>query len=626
MGRLPWACLRVVLICFALISCSLSQNSAELRIDESQIKFHLQSHPLLDFPVINSAGKSIEGSFKLELINTNGVIQSAVSGTFQENPGITNEKLAWPLEPLLEVSPSALGWYRLRYEFTPDVRYGVAPTTGIVQLSRILIGSFQVRMTAAGIAKPGTKFPVRLRVDDPNTGKPFRAVPVEIVFEIGNDDKKAETRTVRTDYNGDASYTFEVPKDTTEDEGSVTATATRIPFSEKAELTFQLWNKGKLTLTTDKPLYQPGQTAHMRMMAFGSDKRALNEGTVVVEIEDENGNEQFHQKLKTSRFGIATADWEIPQKLLLGDYKIVAAIAENDEVDYDSPKAQTKVRVNRYELPTFTVSVDPDRKYYLPGQDASITVRADYLFGKPVQRAKVRLVRQQSREWNFQEQKWTNEESEPIEGRLDNDGKFTAKVNLEDYFSDFDPTEYDHYEDLTFAAYVTDLSTNRTEQRRFRLRLSERPIQLYVIGSGSGVSDRSTLYVTSSYADGTPASVNGTLYLAEPNGAGQFEKKAWDNAHSKLLNFQTNRYGIAKIILPRIADRFLIIPEWQRGYPYSRSVRDSRSALFLLQANDKAGREGRASQSWDVSPVSQYLSVKPHSVSSSRTVDCKDFL
>ena len=33
---------------------------------------------------------------------------------------------------------------------------------------------------------------------------------------------------------------------------------------------------------------------------------------------------------------------------------------------------------------------DPDRKYYLPGEDATVTISADYLFGKPVRNANVR--------------------------------------------------------------------------------------------------------------------------------------------------------------------------------------------------------------------------------------------
>jgi len=43
------------------------------------------------------------------------------------------------------------------------------------------------------------------------------------------------------------------------------------------------------------------------------------------------------------------------------------------------------------------------------------------------------------------------------------------------------------------------LSAKRTEQRRFRIRLSQQPIQVYIIGGGwSPANESSTLYVTQS--------------------------------------------------------------------------------------------------------------------------------
>jgi len=224
----------------------------------------------------------------------------------------------------------------------------------------------------------------------------------------------------------------------------------------------------------------------------------------------------------------------------LGDYQVHATL-KGSEDDYDAPQARATVRVSRYELPTFTVKADPDRKYYLPGEDATITISADYLFGKPVRNANVRLVNQQNRHWDFKEQKWVTEESNPIEGTFDKEGRFEAKVDLQDEFKDFNPEDYSHYEDLedlTFAAYVTDLSTKRTEQRRFRIRLTERPIQLYVTSgdSWSAPDKHPSLYVTSSCADGTPASVSGTLCFAEPNNAGEFEKAPWRPSGRRWLS------------------------------------------------------------------------------------------
>jgi hypothetical protein len=471
---------------------------------------------------------------------------------------------------------------------------------------------FQVRMTAASKAQPGNKFPVRVRVDDPSTGKPLRKTAVELTLELGDDSDNTIKHTVTTDYSGFAVDSFDLPKEIRADEGTVTAEAKRDPYSEEVELSFDLRSKGKLTLTTDKPLYQPGQVAHLRVLAFGPDKRALAGKDLVVTIEDEDGDEQFHATIKTSRFGVASADWDIPQKLRLGNYEVHATLKVSED-DNDAPQASATLRVSRYELPTFTVKADPDRKYYLPGQDATITISADYLFGKPVQNAEVRLVWQRDRHWDFKQQKWLTEESNAIEGTFDKEGRFEAKLDLQAEFKDFNPEDYSHYEDLILAAYVTDLSTKRTEQRRFRIRLSEQPIQLYIISgdSWSTAEAQPSLYVTSSYADGTPASVGGTLYFAEPNNAGEFEKAPWQGGRSKALTFHTNRFGVGKIALPRIRDRFLVTP--RPTYPYYyRDSHDSdshRNALLLFEARDNKGRQGRSSEQWALAPERTYLMV-----------------
>ena len=47
---------------------------------------------------------------------------------------------------------------RLHYSFVQRPEVGVAPVEGFVQLSRVLVGVFEVRMTAASKAKPRNNF------------------------------------------------------------------------------------------------------------------------------------------------------------------------------------------------------------------------------------------------------------------------------------------------------------------------------------------------------------------------------------------------------------------------------------------------------------------------------------
>jgi hypothetical protein len=601
-----------LLVVTASLTARLLGQTAVFRVDEPQVKFRLNAHPTVELPVVNTSGKAVAGEFRLELLGTDDLVESFVTGTFQEKPGTAVEKVAWPMGYLARFSPSRLGWRRLHYSFAPRPEFGIPRADGIVQLSRVLAGLFQVRIAAATKAKPGSQYPVRVRVDDPSSGRPFRGVPVELTLTLG-DDESAVKHKVATDLAGYAAYTFDLPKQTRADQGTVSARADHASFHEEVELDFDLRARNTITLTTDKPLYQPGQVAHLRVLALGPDRRALANKDVAIAIEDEEGDEQFHETVKTSRFGVAHTEWNIPQKLRLGTYQAMANVkGPEDEDDYYFQPARASLRVSRYELPTFTVKAEPDRKYYLPGQDATVEISADYLFGKPVQKASVRLVKQQVRLWDFKEQKWSLEESDPIEGTFDKEGKFEAKVGLENEFQSFDPEDYSHYEDVTLAAYVTDLSTKRTEQRRFRIRLSQQPIQLYAISgeSWSPATETATLYVTSSYADGRPASVNGTLYFAEPNDQGKFEKAPWQAGRSKALSFHTNRFGVGKIALPRVRDRFLAKPRYQyRDYRYSPENEDFQNALLLLEAKDNRGLRGRGSENWAVGGERTYLRV-----------------
>jgi len=76
---------------------------------------------------------------------------------------------------------------------------GIPRADGIVQLSRVLAGLFQVRITAASKAKPGSQYPVRVRVDSPSSGRPLYGVPVELTLTLGDDDENAVKHKVVTD-------------------------------------------------------------------------------------------------------------------------------------------------------------------------------------------------------------------------------------------------------------------------------------------------------------------------------------------------------------------------------------------------------------------------------------------
>ena len=127
------ACLRasyavcVLILSFLLASHSFGQTPPSLRVDEQQIKFRLNSHPVVEVPVVNTSEKTQVGDFRLELLDSNNKVESLVTGKFQEKPGTTVEKVEWPLDYLANISPSSLGWRRMNYKFIQRPEVGMTP-------------------------------------------------------------------------------------------------------------------------------------------------------------------------------------------------------------------------------------------------------------------------------------------------------------------------------------------------------------------------------------------------------------------------------------------------------------------------------------------------------------------
>jgi len=106
-------------------------------------------------------------------------------------------------------------------------------------------------------------------------------------------------------------------------------------------------------------------------------------------------------------------------------------------------------------------------------------------------------------------------------GELDAKNEFHATLNLSKDHSNLQDTDWKRFEDLRYAAYVTDASSKRTQERHFDVRISRDAIHLYVLNIGGAlpIGLRPVLYVSSSLADGTPAAADVLvkLYTQDPS-------------------------------------------------------------------------------------------------------------
>ena len=90
-----------------------------------------------------------------------------------------------------------------------------------------------------------------------------------------------------------------------------------------------VWNNpGSTTIQLDKPIYQPGQTMHVRILRFGEDGKAHAGEKQDLAIKNKDGDVEFNAELTTSAYGIAAADWEIPANEKAGTFSLTV---ENEE-------------------------------------------------------------------------------------------------------------------------------------------------------------------------------------------------------------------------------------------------------------------------------------------------------
>ena len=490
----------------------------------------------------------------LELVDPSGKVQSRAEREVSLPPGSSTLKV--PLPALsggsAQKEQGSLLWSRLRYSIVP-VPVATPPSAaveGTISAGAIAPQIFDLQVAGAGVVRPGARTTLRVRATHPMTGRPVPRVTVQASLDVDNDDDKpSRSRTAVTGRDGFATLEFVVPKDLDEDEYQLGVTVTGTLGGLSAEANGDLpicVALGVVSVRTSLSIN--GQTVHMRLLAFGEDKKALADQPVTIEIKDPEDTVEYAVHLRTSRFGIAAADWQIPANLRLGDYGIRAKF---DDDRYEGAQGWATVKISRYELPTFAVTAKPDRAYYLPGQNAEVEVRADYLFGKPVRRGHVRVVREDHREWNYREQKWDVDEGDVYEGDTDDNGRYVVHVDLTDDHDELADNDYQRFRDLRLAAYFIDASTRRTEQRRFDVRISKEPVHVYIIENSyslvsSGLPVES---ISTDYADGTPRPATcGSV-------GSQSRRRIRRAARWKSLrHVHTNRFGLAKVTGLRVPD------------------------------------------------------------------------
>lgn len=268
-------------------------------------------------------------------------------------------------------------------------------------------------------------------------------------------------------------------------------------------------------LTTEKPIYQPGQTVHLRALVLDRiSHQALDHGKLTFEVEDSRGNKVFKKFTSTDEFGIAFAEFALADEVNLGTYHIRAIVGQADSAAANT--AERAIQVERYVLPKFKVAVefDPERgkpkRGYRPGELAAGKVQADYFFGKPVEHGEVTVKALGLDVTQF--------EAGSVSGKTDADGVFRFAIRLPEYFAGR-PLEGGAAR-LLIEATVKD-AAGHSETRGEPITVTEAPILISVVPEGGSLVRglENEIFVITSYPDGTPAKAE--LRIRPRSGKGQ---------------------------------------------------------------------------------------------------------
>jgi uncharacterized protein YfaS (alpha-2-macroglobulin family) len=133
-------------------------------------------------------------------------------------------------------------------------------------------------------------------------------------------------------------------------------------------------------LHTDRGLYRPGDTVHVRGLAramkLGGALHVPSARKVRVSVRDPRGQELLAKNVALSRYGGFALDVPIGEAGALGDYRIEAALGEGTFSE--------RFSVEQYRPAAFEVKIPAVAREPVAGEELKLTAEARYLYGAPL--------------------------------------------------------------------------------------------------------------------------------------------------------------------------------------------------------------------------------------------------
>jgi 5-hydroxyisourate hydrolase-like protein (transthyretin family) len=339
-------------------------NSVELS-DEGVSADATDRKVTLRIPFDNRVGEDVAVAYEVRIRNLKGRKVAWAAGTTRARAGsgiLAVRVPGWKL-------PESVG-EQMDFVIDYAIESGGRTFKGKKSLFYLLPKPF-ISATLPERAFAGTPTTIPVRLADAFSGQPLAGQAVTVAADLEGD--KTKNRAV-TDRYGVAAVRLAGLK---KGSAKVTARADLDSGAAMIEANVDVAEQSRIFLSTDKPLYQPGQTIHIRALVLERPNMKPAAGDdALVEVFDPKGNKVFKEVGKTNAFGIVSAKFTLASQINMGSYRLLLTTGDN--------QTEKTVNVSRYVLPKFKVSLKLDKDFYSPSQDVQGNFTARYFFGKPV--------------------------------------------------------------------------------------------------------------------------------------------------------------------------------------------------------------------------------------------------
>lgn len=248
-----------------------------------------------------------------------------------------------------------------------------------VSRSNTLSGETQLRVTTLELLYMRSNNSCNVVVVNRKTGQPVEGATV-VAYDVN--DKNPKERYCKSDAQGKAVvdlissrtciYAKMGDNDRTEEASIYNNGSNRYRESSK--------NERKVTLLTDRAIYRPGQTLHVKGIAYtqsGDQAKVLVNEKYNLRLLDANRQEVAVKEMLTNEFGSFATEFTLPSACLNGTFTLV------------TDNGRTTIKVEDYKRPSFEISfVKSDQSYRL-GDSIAIKGGVQTYSGVPLEQSVV---------------------------------------------------------------------------------------------------------------------------------------------------------------------------------------------------------------------------------------------